>query len=510
MARKKSSQPEVQSTEQQPKSRTKRRSVGDQAALPTTNEVDEIAASDLSDRDVAGLKLWERLQEHSHLAILINQETTGWFSSRDATRIYQVQRAARNTRNKVVTEYRCTCPDFVKHGANGCKHIFAEQLRRGEVSILGQVSPQRRAVVKAQRQPARKRQSADGRPIRSAQRAARVAMPNRILELTRSLKQKYDSDNKKARVPRRGGKLTSDSTRAFVLASKVAAGRSADTMVSEYDRMIENGILRLRKAPHQNTLTDWINDEALTPVLEEFLLLTTQPFRRREVGAIIDSTKVSQLMTAHYRLCEYGNDVRETAEWIKCHALVGIETLVVMAVDFSGTLGEGTHDIKFVQSLVTKAMKTFSLTWFLGDKAYLSEGTLGWLWDLGIKAVIPIKKRWDLSTKSVHYEAAEHLAVLHNDSPQLFHEIYRFRTKIEGLFSLLKRMAQGHCWSRGRRPTGQNPAILSTAWHNELLCKFIYMNLRTTVTLEEETGYKIDYLNPNRFFPEPVKRVLAA
>jgi hypothetical protein len=38
----------------------------------------------------------------------------------------------------------------------------------------------------------------------------------------------------------------------------------------------------------------------------------------------------------------------------------------------------------------------------------------------------------------------------------------------------------------------------------------IHMNLRTTVTLEEETGYKIDYLNPNRFFPEPIRRVLAA
>jgi hypothetical protein len=39
------------------------------------------------------------------------------------------------------------------------------------------------------------------------------------------------------------------------------------------------------------------------------------------------------------------------------------------------------------------------------------------------------------------------------------------------------------------------------------LCKFIYVNLRTTVTSEETTGFQIDYLVRNCFFPpanEPV------
>ena len=49
-----------------------------------------------------------------------------------------------------------------------------------------------------------------------------------------------------------------------------------------------------------------------------------------------------------------------------------------------------------------------------------------------------------------------------------------------------------------------------TAWQNEALCKFIFMNLRTTNTLQEETGVEIDYLLPGRCFPEPIEPLLRA
>ena len=51
---------------------------------------------------------------------------------------------------------------------------------------------------------------------------------------------------------------------------------------------------------------------------------------------------------------------------------------------------------------------------------------------------------------------------------------------------------------------------MSTAWKNETLCKFIYMNLRATVLLEEETGVDIDYRLSSRFFPPPDEPLLRA
>lgn len=64
--------------------------------------------------------------------------------------------------------------------------------------------------------------------------------------------------------------------------------------------------------------------------------------------------------------------------------------------------------------------------------------------------MIPIKKRIDLDTKALFYEAYAHLMRWYDDRPQEFHEVFRLRPKIESFFSVLKRVADGYCWSRGR------------------------------------------------------------
>ena len=43
---------------------------------------------------------------------------------------------------------------------------------------------------------------------------------------------------------------------------------------------------------------------------------------------------------------------------------------------------------------------------------------------------------------------------------------------------------------------------------NELICKFIYVNLRFTVELKEETGVTIDYVAQSRHFPAPDEPLL--
>ncbi len=291
----------------------------------------------------------------------------------------------------------------------------------------------------------------------------------------------------------------------MALVHKIVQGKSADAMIYEYERLIESGTLHMEKPPHQNTLTEWMNDERLTPILHEFLRITSLPFRAREIAAIIDSSKVSQLRNAHYQSVEYDGDERPGADWMKCHALVGVETMVVMAVAFSGSVNKGTHDINFVKPLMTEALKTFPLQFMLGDKAYLKEDILTWLWDQSIKAVIPVKKRWFRDEKKAYHESVMELVKwFDQDNGRIFHQFYRLRPKIEAFFSLLKRSNQEHCWSRGRRSnTARNAETPCTAWINETLCKFIYMNLRTTHTLEKETGYKIDYSYPERHFCPP-------
>ncbi len=477
--------------------------------------------SDLNDRQRRGFAMWKRsLDKPGRWFFGAIKDSVIWLSASDA-RAYEVTYALRNLRGTMAWKFRCQCWDFKKRGEIDCKHIFAERLRRKEVVVEGAPS-KREASKRAKRRPTRKRHGHDGRTIKSVQRSARVKGPVRIPILLASLKAAYDRNCSEIVIPirphlyRGGSHGTLHSTKALALVAKIAHGKSADEMVSQYERMIEEGTLSRKRPPSQGTLSDWFNDERLTPILHEFLRVTSLPFIEREIGAMVDSTKVSQLMTAHYKRVRYGDDTRDEADWMKCHAIVGVETLVVMGVEFSGSHNDDdetskTHDINFLRTLVEKALRSFPLEYLLADKGYLSGPVLDWLWEgVQMKAAIPVKKRWFRDESKEYSVAIRNLVEwFDRNNNRDFHETYRCRSKIETLFSLLKRLARGYCWSRGRKREQElNSTKPSTAWINEVLCKLIYLNLRTTVSLEEETGVKIDYCIPFRRFPKPTEPLL--
>ena len=103
--------------------------------------------------------------------------------------------------------------------------------------------------------------------------------------------------------------------------------------------------------------------------------------------------------------------------------LVGLETLICIAVMFSGSRGPMTHDVDFVLPLVKRALKVFGLSFLLGDKAYLAEEVVGRLWSWGLQAVIPIKKKIDVATKARWYVPYAHLVEWHDDRQADFHEV---------------------------------------------------------------------------------------
>jgi hypothetical protein len=344
------------------------RQTGGEPTLPLT----VLRAEDLSDRQVRGIQLHERAEKSNGLVTLLNDETTIYWGGRDHA--YRVTRELRNVRGTLKLEYRCSCGDFRKNGRIDCLHCFAERLRRGEVIVEGAISGERHATAGGGRRPPRKRYAADGRAMRTVQRAARVALGDRIPALVADLKRAYDlnpkADDDDPEPPT--GKGQPASSRATALVLKVCNGLSADEMQSVYRRHIENGELRLKGVPHQNTLSNWMNDASLTDVLFRILDLTVRPWRKREIAAIVASSKVSQMRSAHSRYVEYGDDVRDAADWLKMHVLVGVETLICMAVMFSGNRGAGTHDVNFILALVKKALKVFGLRYVLADKAYLA------------------------------------------------------------------------------------------------------------------------------------------
>jgi hypothetical protein len=471
-----------------------------------------ISADELNDRQIKGAELHKDGERSNGKVILLNDTTTLYFSSKSNS-AYQVTRESRNLRGTRQTEYRCDCGDFKKNGRIPCYHIFAEQLRRAEVVILGPINHRRTVHATAGRRPPRKRVAHDGKADKSVQRDARSQNPRRVPELVTDVKRLYIQAPTDAPdcVPLTSRKDNKSAVKAISLVHKIANGSSADAMVPVFGDLIERGFLPLSRPPHQNTLTNWMNDPSLTPVLQRMLQITARPFRAIEIAAIVDSSKVSQMRSAHSRYVEYGNDTRDQADWAKLHALVGVETLVCMAAEISGSIGADTHDSKFVLRLVERANKVFRLKCLLGDKAYLSEEIVGVLREWGIQATIPLKKNSDPSTKKDYYEAYADLAERFDNRQTEFHEIYRLRPKIESFFSMMKNVADGYCWSRGRRHAGlANANTPCTAWVNESLCKLIYCNMRTTVRYELFTGYTMNYLTDTFFRELPKEDKLIA
>ena len=89
--------------------------------------------------------------------------------------------------------------------------------------------------------------------------------------------------------------------------------------------------------------------------------------------------------------CKHVIAVQQTGkqrEWIKLHAMTGVRTNVVTAVEISGWR---SHDTNYFRPLVATTAANFSLREVSADKAYLSKANVQAVDDVGGTPFIPIK-----------------------------------------------------------------------------------------------------------------------
>jgi len=479
----------------------------------------KIAAHDLTDRQIRGLAMAKEVAAGERRRMVVDkddgdgEETVAYWSTRRPDVAHLVTRKVRSRRGRpLAPEYRSSDPDFKKFGVEDSALIACEKFVRGEVVVVGEVDRERWEHAIARRRPLRNPTVWNGLRKRTAQRHARVAMPTRVPELITSLKKAVQRGEKLA--PRkRGGVMARDAERAATLVHKVSLGVGADELQAVLEGLVDSGDLAFRKSPrlgrkvpNQNTISRWMNDPSLTPTLMRMFRMVAEKVRRREVAIIADATKLSQMRTAHSRGVEYLGDLRPQAHWMKAHVVIGVETKMPLAVIFSDSR---SSDVNYIVPLVEAALEMVPVKYVLADKAYLSGPHYQKLKNLGVQAVIPIKKGWGKDENSEFYETCKDLIEWFTERNRDFHEIYRFRPLIESFFSHLKNVADGFCWSQGMRlPVPDDEPI--TAWINEALCKIIYLALRTTVSLKAQTGTTIDYLFPDRCFPEAADPLVSA
>ncbi len=355
----------------------------------------------------------------------------------------------------------CQCEDFNERFAP-CKHILLVHLWLKEVHADPSSEVRRTSVRKPRIRPPlySKAQQEEGRlfPILLRELATGVPEP--------------------AREPHRAGRPPIPMRdQAFCAIQKVYIGKSA--RVSHSNRVSAAADGKIEAPPYWDVISKFLCRPETTPILEDMLARSALPLRSIETRCAIDSTGFRTTRFHHYREEKY-NPTRKNI-WLKAHALVGIRTHTVLAIDVSeGTAGDSPR----FPVLLERAMKAgFQLKEVLADRAYNSRQNFTVAEDLGLTALIPFKSNQTGHSKgSPAYHKMFLFFTYHREK---FDEHYRDRANVEVTFGAIKQKIGETIMSRN-----------FNAQVNELLCKLIAHNITMLIQAMYGLGVLPDFLQP--------------
>ena len=408
----------------------------------------------------------------------------------------------------------CNCPHWQSRKRGLCKHLRAalrllkhfgpETMSEWpvpfEIPPLGTIPKgfrNNRPYSTARRRPHQEIEFSEGPTEATRRNNAYAKMPLRIPELINQLCMMLAL----ARALSKGGQPMLLHDRLFCLLYRYFRNGSYDFVLADLVKYAVEGLIEW--VPSRNSLSAYLHDPTITECLRTFLRLTARCVRKIEHLVIIDATAFSTIRCANWVDSDHGKkDVRPETYWLKVHAASGATTNIVVAVETTLNLGESTNDTTRFEALARRAASTWDVTHFLADKGYLSERNLVIAGELGAQAIIPIKKNWKLETKKAKEAAA--LYELYTQRNEQFEELYRYRSKIECVFSAIKRTTGHFARSRGLNQDTLTTATvdrIGVARENEMLAKFIIHNLRSIVVLEEFHNMQMNFAADRTFEP---------
>ena len=227
----------------------------------------------------------------------------------------------------------------------------------------------------------------------------------------------------------------------------------------------------ISRVPHFNSVLNVFDSEETTAILIELISKSAEPLAAIETSFAIDSSGFSGCRFDRWYDAKWGKaEPRVGRAWVKAHAMMGVTTNVVTAVE---VLGKDTNDGVMLPALMQETAKRFQIGEVCADKAYLSEGNLQVIADAGAKAFIPFKSN-SVARRPGVWNNAFHFFNLHRDE---FMARYHQRSNAESTFSMIKRKF-------GDSVRAKN----DTSMRNETLAKFVCHNLTCLIHAMEEFG----------------------
>ncbi|HEV2705332.1 MAG TPA: transposase [Pyrinomonadaceae bacterium] len=232
----------------------------------------------------------------------------------------------------------------------------------------------------------------------------------------------------------------------------------------------------LSECPHYNSISRYLESEALTPYLKQLITDSSLPLKSVETDFAVDS---SGFATAHFLRwfdAKYGREMREQ-DWVKVHLMCGVRTNVVTSVEISKAYAS---DYNYYKPLVDKtAQSGFNMKEVSADKAYLGAGNFAATLKHGAIPYIPFKVNSQPNGNGALWARIYHFYNFQRDE---FLQHYHKRSNVETTFSMIKAKF-------GERLRSKTP----TAQVNEALCKVLAHNICCLIQSVYELGIQATF-----------------
>jgi transposase len=362
-----------------------------------------------------------------------------------------------------ISNPECDCEDHVTNGKK-CKHIWAVEFRLHE-DIYG-VDEQQPTIDPAT--IPRPTYQQEWSSYNAAQTNEKDQFQSLLCELCKGI---GEPSQKKGR-PR----LPLDEM-IFATTFKVYSTVSQRRFMSDLRDAYAKGYIS--KVPHFNSISNYLEDEMLTPYLKMLIEESSLPLQTIESDFAIDSSGFSVCRFYQWVAAKYTEPKQMTRrDWIKVHLVCGVKTNIVTAVEVTNRLAA---DVKYFKPLVDTTAANFTMQEVSADKAYLSAANLETVVDHNAMPYIPFKRNslsdWTAGFKK---EQAHNKRSKIRRKSTLWHQMYHYfcfnqqwflqryhkRSNVESTFSMIKAKFGDSLRSK-----------TETAQINEALCKILAHNI---------------------------------
>lgn len=238
----------------------------------------------------------------------------------------------------------------------------------------------------------------------------------------------------------------------------------------------------MAKAPSYNSIFDYLENPALTPLLKSLIEESASPLKAVEHDFAVDSSGFATTTYDRWFDHKWGK-VRSEAKWIKAHLMCGVTTHVVTSIEVTPT---ETADAPMFGGLVQTTARTFRINEVSADKAYSSRKNLRAVNAVGGVAYIPFKNR--TTGHGGHGDGFDglwnYMWAYYNYNREQFLARYHKRSNSESTFSMIKAKFGGSV--RSKSPVAQV---------NEVLCKVLCHNICVLIQSIVEMGIEPTFWN---------------